>query len=139
MKKLMIDSSGWTARTRKNTIRLVSWVFAWTATMVLADKAELYQWYSSAWMSILAIVINGGIGLGMIVTFMRYLKQLDELQRKIQLDALALSMGIALVGSFSYSLLVTTNFITDAEISDIILLMTITYMVGLIIGQVRYR
>ncbi len=139
MKNLMIDSDGFTARNMKSTIRLMCWAFAWTGTMVLADKAELYEWHSSALISILAIVINAGIGIGMIVTFMRYLKQLDELQRKIQLDALALSMGIALVGSFSYSLLVTANFITDAEISDIILLMTITYMVGLIVGQVRYR
>ncbi|MCH8014377.1 MAG: hypothetical protein IH823_06250 [Candidatus Dadabacteria bacterium] len=107
--------------------------------MVLADKAELYEWHSSALISILAIVINAGIGIGMIVTYMRFLTELDELQRKIQLDSLALSMGIGLVGSFSYSLLVTAKFISDAEISDIILLMVLTYMVGIIVGQVRYR
>ena len=85
------------------------------------------------------IVINAGIGLGMIVTFMRYLREVDELQRKIQLDALALSMGVGLVGSFTYSLLVTVQFATDNEVSDIIMLMTLTYMVGVIVGQVRYR
>ncbi len=114
-------------------------IFAWTGTMVLADKAELYEWHSSALISILAIVINAGIGIGVIATFMRFLRELDELQRKIQLDALALSMGIGFVGSFSYSLLVTAKFITDAEISDVILLMTLTYVVGLIVGQLRYR
>ncbi len=126
MKKLMIDSDGFTARTIKSNIRLVCWSFAWTGTMVLADKAELYEWHSSALISILAIVINAGIGIGMIVTFMRFLKKLDELQRKIQLDSLALSMGVGLVGSFSYSLLVTAKLITDSEISDIILLMILT-------------
>lgn len=107
--------------------------------MVLADKAEFYEWHSSALVSILAIVINAGIGVGMIVTYMRFLTELDELQRKIQLDSLALSLGVALVGSFSYSLLVTAKFISDAEISHIILLMGLTYMVGIIVGQIRYR
>ena len=132
MKNLMVG-------TAKDNIRLICWAFAWTGTMVLADKAELYEWHSSALISILAIVINAGIGIGMIVTYMRYLKELDELQRKIQLDSLALSMGVGLVGSFSYSLLVTAKLITDAEISDIILLMILTYVVGIIVGQIRYR
>ena len=139
MKNLLFDSEGFTARNIKNNIRLLCWVFAWVGTMVVADKAELYEWHSSALISVLAIVIHTGIGFGMIVTFMRFLKQLDDLQRKIQLDALALSMGVGLVGSFSYSLLVTAKFISDTEISDIILLMIVTYMVGLIVGQVRYR
>ena len=107
--------------------------------MIAADKAELYAWHSSALISVLAIALNTGIGIGMVVAFMRFLQGLDELQRKIQLDALALSVGIGLVGSFSYSLMVTAKFIIDAEISDIILLTTLTYVVGVIAGQVRYR
>ena len=137
MKKLKTDSTDWT--TKKNHRRILYWIFAWTVTMVLADKAELYEWHSSALVSILAIVINAGIGVGMIVTYMRFLTELDELQRKIQLDSLALSLGVALVGSFSYSLLVTAKFISDAEISHIILLMGLTYTVGIIVGQIRYR
>lgn len=107
--------------------------------MVFADKAELYEWYSSDLISIFAIVINAFIGLGMIASFVRFLKGMDELQRKIQLDSLAVSMGVGLVGSFTYSLLVTAKFITDSEISDIILLTVVTYMVAVIVGQIRYR
>ncbi|GBF31052.1 hypothetical protein MnTg04_01005 [bacterium MnTg04] len=139
MKKPMTDSDIFTARARKSSMRLLSWVFAWVGTMVLADKAELYEWYSSAWISMLAIVINTGIGIGVIVTFLRFLKELDELQRKIQLDALALSMGIGFVGGFAYSLLATAQFISDAEASDILVLMSVAYMAGIIIGQVRYK
>ena len=87
----------------------------------------------------LAIVVNAGLGLGMILSYLRHLKDMDELQRKIQLDALAVSMGVALVGSFSYSLMVTAKFIVDAEVSDIILLMTLTFMASIIVGHIRYR
>lgn len=108
-------------------------------TMVLADKAILYEWHSSALISAIAIVLNAGIGIGMILSYLRHLKSMDELQRKIQLDALAIAMGVALVGSFSYSLMVTAKFITDAEVSDIILLMTFAFVVSVTVGHVRYR
>ncbi len=123
----------------KNTIRFLCWTFAWSMTMVLADKAILYEWHSSALISAIAIVLNAVIGIGMILSYLRHLKYMDELQRKIQLDALAISMGVALVGSFSYSLMVTAKFITDAEVSDIILLMSFTFVVSVIVGHLRYR
>ncbi len=139
MEEQTIETGDYDTRHVKINIQLLCWIFAWVGTMLLVDKAELYEWYSSDYMSMAGIVINAGIGLGMIVTFMRYLREVDELQRKIQLDALALSMGVGLVGSFTYSLLVTVQFVTDNEVSDIIMLMTLTYMVGVIVGQVRYR
>ena len=82
---------------------------------------------------------NAVLGLGMIYSFVAYLKALDELQQKIQLDALAFAMGMGVVSSFSYSLLVTAGFITDAEVSDILVIMVVSYVLGTIVGQVRYR
>ena len=139
MKKPMVNLSCLTGGSGKNTIRFLCWSVAWSMTMVLADKAILYEWHSSALISAIAIVLNAGIGIGMILSYLRHLKSMDELQRKIQLDALAIAMGVALVGSFSYSLMVTAKFITDAEVSDIILLMTFAFVVSVTVGHVRYR
>ena len=139
MKKPMVNLSCLAGGSGKNTIRFLCWTFAWSMTMVLADKAILYEWHSSALISAIAIVLNAGIGIGMILSYLRHLKSMDELQRKIQLDALAIAMGVALVGSFSYSLMVTAKFITDVEVSDIILLMTFTFVVSVTVGHVRYR
>ena len=138
MSKSAGGSDGFATRNAKSSVRLMVWTILWVGTMVLADKAELYQWYSSQ-VTIIAIIINAAIGIGTIVTFIRFLGDQDELQRKIQLDALALAMGVGLVGSFTYSLLATAKFIMEEEVSDIIILTTVTYMVGIIVGQVRYR
>jgi len=127
----------WEALNVKNNIRFLCWTFAWVVTMVGADKAELYEWYSSSTISMIAIVINAGIGFGMIMAFMRLLKGMDEMHRKIQLNSLALSVGVGFVGGFSYSLLATARFIVDAEASDVLLLMSVAYMTGVIIGQIR--
>ena len=75
----------------------------------------------------------------MIFGYIRFLKALDDLQKKIQFDALAISLGVSLVGSFTYSLLVTSGYIKDVEISDIIVLMMVTYSVAILVGMVKYR
>ena len=135
----MTEHSAFEMRSIGAMARLLAWILAWVATMVLVDKAVLYQWHSSASLSLLGVAVNAALGLGMIWTFIRYLRQMDEMQRQIQLESLALAMGVGLVGSFTYSLLGTAGFITDGEVSDIILLMTGTYVAGTIFGQLRYR
>ena len=115
------------------------WTLAWVGTMVLVDKAVFYGWFTSTYISVLGIVVNAALGLGMIKAFLRYLRDMDEMHRKIQLDSLSLSMGAGFVGGFSYSLLATTGFVTDPEVSDIILLMGVTYMLALVIFHYRYR
>ncbi len=126
-------------RATRGTIRLILWTLAWVGTLILVDKAVLYGWYSSVYISVLGIVINAALGLGVIWVFLQYLRDMDEMQRKIQLESLALALGVAFVGSFSYSLLVTTGFITDPELTGIMLLMAVTYMASVIVGQYRYR
>ena len=69
-----------------------------------------------------------------------HLKGLDEMQQKIQMEGMALSLGVGLVCGLSYSLLDTTNLISfDAEISHLVILMGLTYLTGIILGHRRYR
>ena len=139
MKELSKHSSNYITRNKKNNMLYILWTVAWVGSMILVDKAVLYGWYSSDLISILAIVVNTALGLGVIVAFMRMLKGMDDLQRNIQLNALALAVGAGFVGGFCYLLLATSKFISEAEISDILLLMAIAYMASVIYGQVKYR
>ena len=139
MKNLISNLSKWETRNVKNNIRYLGWTIAWVGTMILADKAVLYEWHSSEWISIMAIIFNTAIGLGMIIMFLQLLKGMDELQRNIQLNSLALSTGVGIVGSFTFSLMATSKIIIDVEYSDILLLMVLTYMASLFISQIRYR
>ena len=135
----MTESNEFESRTVRGAIRFVLWSLAWTGSMVLVDKAVLYGWYTESFYSVIGIVVNALLGLVVVRTFLRHLGDMDEMQRKIQLDALALSMGVGFVGSFTYSLLTTTGFVTDPEISDIILLMAVTYMASLSFTYLRNR
>jgi len=127
------------ARSKKNHALIMLWIFLWMATFVTVDKAEAYEWYTAGSLSVIAIAINAVLGLLVIVTYMRFLKELDELQQKIQLNALALAMGIGLVGSVSYSLLVSAGIAAAPDIAVVIALLGGGYGAGLVIGRARYQ
>jgi len=137
---LKTDSNNWNARLKKNTIRLGFWTGAWLVTMAVAVFGPLLVWQSNELLTILAVAINLGVGFGMILANKHHLAGLDELQRKIQLEAMALSLGVGLVVGLGYSTTDVTNLIGfDAEISHMVILMGLTYGVGVFAGRRNYQ
>ena len=139
MDKTTAATGAYEARTAKHGIKIIIWSLACAGSMIFADMAAAYQWFPSEWMTLLSIAANFGTGVGVVLAYMKFLKDQDELQRSIQLNALGLAVGVGLVGGFTYSLLVTTGYIVDEEVTDMILLILGTYMAGVAVGQIRYR
>lgn len=132
--------SDWEATTKQNTKRLAVWTSAWVITMAIAVFGAHFVWKSSPGLILAGILINLAVGVGMIMANRRHLKGLDEMQQKIQLEAMALSLGVGLIGGLAYSNLDVTNLIAfDAEISHLVILMAVTYMIGIATGVRRYR
>jgi predicted membrane channel-forming protein YqfA (hemolysin III family) len=122
------------------TLRLGYWTATWLISTALASFGPKLIWNFDNTFSILAVVLNVIIGFGMIIANKNHLRSLDELQQKIQLEAMALSLGTGLIGGIAYSMLDIANVISfDAEISHLVILVGLTYMGGVIVGQVRYR
>jgi hypothetical protein len=123
----------------RGTGKLALWTLAWLLSMALATFGPQFLW-DETWITGLAIGINLLIGLGVIVANRHHLQQLDEMQRKIQLEAMGIALGLAVVAGLSYSLLDITNLVAfDAEISHLVILIGLTYMAATIIGTLRYR
>lgn len=140
MNDLKSSSSDWAANSERNTLLLGYWTAAWVLTMALANFGPRFIWQSNESITILAIVINMVIGFGMILANRRHLRGLDEMHQKIQLEAMAVSLGVALVVGLSYSNLDITNVIAfDAEISHLVILMGLTYGLGVMLGMRKYR
>ena len=128
------------ANNTKNTLLIFYWTAAWVLTTALVKFGTEYIWPSNKLLIGLSILLNVVIGFGMILAIKRYLKGLDEMQQKIQLDAMALSLGVGLVVGLGYSSMDQTNLIPfNAEISHMIMLMSITYIVGIFAGLRKYR
>jgi len=76
----------------------------------------------------------------MIIANRNLFNNFDELERKIHLEFLAMTLGLAVVAGLSYSLLDTTNLISsDAEISNLILFIGVTYLIFVTINARRYK
>ncbi len=130
----------WAMRQKKNTIRLFVWTAGWTLSLALATFGPKFLWQGNSTMTVLAIIINLVFGIGMIFANKHHLKGLDEMLQKIELEAMAVALGVGVVAGISYSVMDITNLIsTDAEISHLVILIGLTYMAGAIIGRIRYK
>lgn len=139
MNKSNLSTGEWTSQTRKTTISLAKWTSAWVLTMALATFGSLLLWESTL-LTISAILINLGIGIGMIISNIRHLAATDEMMQKVQLEAMGISLGVGIVGGLSYSLLDTTNLISfNAEISHVVMLFAFAYLIAIFIGMRKLR
>ncbi len=123
----------------KVTKILALWTLLWVVSLALATFGPKFLWNENTTWSILAIVINTAFGAGMIWANIKHLNVLDELQKKIQLDAMGIALGVGIVGGLSYSVTDIANVISsDAEIGFLVILISITYMIALLVGKKRY-
>ena len=130
----------WEATTKKNVRHLAYWTGSWVLTMAIATFGPKFIWNFNSTISVLFILINTIIGVGMIVMNRKYINGLDEMHRKVNMDAMAIALGVGVVGGLSYSLLDISNVISyDAEIGFLVMLMSITYIIAIAVGYSRYR
>lgn len=120
--------------------QLAGWTMAWVVTMAVASFGPKFIWdYEFAW-NVVAVLLNLATGLAMIMANRNLFNDLDELQKKVQLEALGITLGLAVVVGLTYSLLDATNLIPyDAEISGLVMFIGITYFTATVLNSRRYR
>ncbi len=133
-------NSEWVSNTRRQTKQLAYWTLAWVISVAIASFGPKLLWNFNNTASLISIMLCLLLGAGMIRQNMRYINNLDELQRQINLESLSIALGVGIVGGLCYSLLDISNVIaSDAEISYLVILMGVTYLVALVAGQMRYK
>ncbi len=124
---------------RKNLYQLAAWTWSWVATLAIASLGPKYIWDDHTVLTVLAISVNFANGILMIIANRNFFNNLDELERKIHLESLALTLGLAVVAGLSYSLLDVTNLIGyDAEISNLVAFIGVAYLICFTINTRRY-
>jgi len=125
---------------RVSEAKVVYWGLAWfLATAGAAFGPELLWGYGTLMTSV-AVATQLALGFGMIWAFKGVLLAMDDLQRLIQLEAISLALGVGIVVGISYELLEDVKLITfEPEISHLIILIGLTYLFGLFLGNRHYR
>ena len=124
----------------KNSKELKIWTLAWTLSMAIATFGPQFLWNEESIGTLLAIIVNLILGVRMILANRKFINSGDELQKKIHLESLGLTLGLAVIVGLSYSLLDQKNLISgDAEISVLVLFIGITYLVTMTINNKKYK
>jgi len=124
----------------KNSKELKIWTLAWTLSMAIATFGPQFLWNEESIGTLLAIIVNLILGVRMILANRKFIKSGDELQKKIQLESLGLTLGLAVIVGLSYSLLDQMNLISgNAEISVLVLFIGITYLVTMTVNNRKYK
>lgn len=133
------DTDNFSSRQKSNTANLALWTFGWVMSQAVAVFGPTLLWESKL-ITGAAILVNVILGAGVIFANIRHIKGMDELQQKIHLDAMGITVGVGVVGGLAYSTMDITDFISgQAEISYLVIIMALTYLVSIIVGQARYK
>jgi len=140
MSNIKTENNQQQSNSANNTGRLLYWSVAWVLTTALAAFGPQLIWNFHTGLTILGVLLNLAAGFGLISTTKRHLQGLDEMHQKIFRDAAVLSLGVGLVCAVSYGLLEDIKLISfEPEISHVVILMTLTFVAGTIIGNRKYR
>ena len=135
-----ISTASEAKRATRSLVPLGLWTLGWLLTIALARFGPDSLWHSAPAISWGALILNVAVGVGWIVAHARFLRRVDDLQRKILIDALALALGAGLVVGLAYSVANSVGLVGSANIIPIVCaVMSGTYLLGTLIGTLRYR
>lgn len=124
---------------KKRMIQLGIWTWSWVITLAIATFGPKFIWDENSTVTILAIIINLVNGVLMILANRKLFNHYDELERKIHLESMGLTLGLSIIVGLTYSLIDQTNLISfDAEIGMLVGFIGVTYMITLLINRKRY-
>lgn len=124
---------------KKRLQQLALFTTAWTVTVLLTKYGFKNIWEENAVLTVLSLFINLILGVAMILVNRKFVNESDELERKIQLESMALTLGLTMIVGVSFTLLEFTQFIKQASISSLIMFLGITYLASLIFNTIKYR
>lgn len=134
------DTGAWASRQIRKTLGLAAWTAAWVASLALAAFGPGVLWNNQVAPTLLAIAFSVVVGVGMLFANKRYLQALDELQRTIQLQVMAWTLGAGLVGGVAWTLFARHDLVGfEAEIAHLVAFMGVVYMAGSVAGSLRHR
>ncbi|MCB1666495.1 MAG: hypothetical protein KDI28_11990 [Pseudomonadales bacterium] len=140
MRNSSAEKTPWVRQQLVNRNRLAAWTAAYVLTMALASFGPVFLWDGAVAGSVLAIGLNTCVGAGMIWANIRNLLGLDEMQQRLQLEAMGISLGVGLVAGLSYENLDISNVIVShAQISWLVMLMGVTYLATTLLRARAYQ
>jgi hypothetical protein len=122
-----------------NTKKLAFWTLIWVLATALATFGPEFIWENS-------LFTYAGVGLflitgaAMILANRKHILNLDELQQRMHLEAMAISLGVAVVLGLGLSILEQQDLLGfKMDFAFMTVVISITYLAGLAINTRRFK
>ena len=123
---------------KKQTKVMLGWTLAWVASLAFLTGAENTLWNNLIYTKI-GLLLNLAIGIGMIIANKNLFKTYDELQKKIQFEAMAITLGLLVVVGLVYEISFDFGVIDkEPEFEYLLLFISFTYIASNVINSRRY-
>ena len=124
---------------KKQTKVMLGWTLAWVVSLAFLTGAENTLWNDLIYTKI-GLLINLVIGIVMIVAHKNLFKTYDELQKKIQFEAMAITLGLAVVVGLTYEVSFDFGVIDkEPEFEYLVIFICFSYVASNIISAIRYK
>ncbi len=127
-----------TGRDRQNQRRIQLWSFLWMLTWLGVNAAIRFDYLAPGALALSLTMATSILGLVVLMAYVRFLRDTDELRRKIEVEALALAYGVGLVGLMTLFLIQRSGYLSEMDLLAVALLMMFTYTIGQWRGRKYY-
>ncbi|MFQ3352197.1 MAG: hypothetical protein ACI914_001457 [Candidatus Marivariicella framensis] len=124
---------------KKQTKIMLAWTLAWVVSLGVLTFAENALWENKTYTTI-GLIINFAIGIGMIIANKNLFKTYDELQKRIQFEAMAITLGLAVVVGLTYEVSFDFGIIgKEPEFEYLMMFISLSYIIANIVNYRRFR
>lgn len=131
------QQENWQALQKSNTLKLAASTSLWLLSFAFLSFID---WSNSPGIKLIALSLNIAAGVYMIMRNRAHLLGLDELQQRIQLNAMGTTLGIGLI---SFPILITLNqagiLSEESDVTVLLVVMSLCYLGAVVVGQLRYK
>jgi hypothetical protein len=135
------DTCAGPARNRTNQWRAAAWSLAWGVTFLALVYAIARGWLPTGWPAAAATLVPTVLGTVTALAHLKFLREADELRRKIELEALAIAFGAGVVGGmalWTLSLAWPALDLADVDLALAVSGMLVVYSAASWLGRRRY-
>jgi hypothetical protein len=129
-------------RILRGSKKIALWAGAWALTTALLALGPEFLWAGQLWLTLVTAAASLAAGVGVAFAWLHHLRELDELHRKVHLEAMAMTLGVGWFVSIPYTLLEghdAAPFDDDIARAALMILISLTFAVSILAGLRRYR
>lgn len=116
-----------------------AWRLAWVVSLVILTGAENSLWDNKIY-TIIGLIINFAIGIGMIIAEKNLFKTYDELQKRIQFEAMAITLGLVIIVGLTYEVSFDFGIIDkEPQFEYLMLFISLLYIITNIVNSRRFQ